>query len=280
MIFLFLSLYLLFLPLTAAPIVILVHGSFAVTAAWSRPGGDFFDALEKQAGALNHKLINFTWSSIPLESEITKAGQSLAKLIASYQVEEEIILIGHSHGGNVINAASAYLARKEEVFPIFEFDPQSGIFVTKPLPDNPLQSMSLLMTMKSINNYRISKVFLLGTPINTLKFAPDMTVIKNLVLFYSDGDFVQSVLGTFSKTLPSHPQRMNLKVELPPRNQRGVAVSHSELHDATIAHWILHIPEKFQALSVGNFKECTYGKDGLVIFQSPSFPLFQLKSNN
>jgi hypothetical protein len=260
---------------SAQPVVILVHGSFASAAAWSRPGGDFFEALEKQALTLNHKLINFCWSSMPLESEIKKAGESLAKLIASYPAQEEIILIGHSHGGNVILAASSHLT-KQEPSTVFEFDKQVGIFVPKPLEDNLMHTFSLMHTTKTITPRHISKVFLLGTPIDTTKFTPDMTVIKNLILFYSDGDRIQSVLGAFNKTLPPHPGRINLKVEIPPLDQRGMAPTHSELHDTSIAHWILYIPEKMQQLMVGNFDKCCYGKDGLVIFQSLSFPIFQL----
>ncbi len=89
--------------------VILVHGSFATFSEWCTPKGDFYKELEKSAKLFNQKLISFSWSGKPTNIEIIKGAHSLSKVILSYPENEEIILIGHSHGGNVINFASQLL---------------------------------------------------------------------------------------------------------------------------------------------------------------------------
>jgi len=90
-------------------VVILVHGSFATLSTWCKPTGLFYQELEKQAHEFNQKVISFSWSGMPHDSQIVLGAQALAKTILSYSADEEIILIGHSHGGNVINFASQLL---------------------------------------------------------------------------------------------------------------------------------------------------------------------------
>ena len=94
---------------TARAVVVIIHGSFASTTTWPQPDGDFFKELENQAQQLGQKVISFCWSGIPTDQEIIKGGKMLAQLIMSYPTGEEIIVVGHSHGGNVINVASQLL---------------------------------------------------------------------------------------------------------------------------------------------------------------------------
>jgi len=90
-------------------VVILVHGSFATLSTWCKPKGLFYQELEKQAALIHQNLIPFSWSGIPKDSEIVQGAEALVRTILSYPADEEIILIGHSHGGNVINFASHLL---------------------------------------------------------------------------------------------------------------------------------------------------------------------------
>jgi hypothetical protein len=90
-------------------VIILVHGSFAAQMSWHQPGGRFYQELEKIAQKQNQPLVSFAWSGIPTEIDIVKGAENLAKLILSYPIDEKITLIGHSHGGNVINFASQLL---------------------------------------------------------------------------------------------------------------------------------------------------------------------------
>ena len=91
-------------------IVIIVHGSFAAKSDWYKPGGNFYKELELAAKLLNQKVTYFSWSGLPTEIEIIKGAEGLAKTILNYPENEEIIVIGHSHGGNVINFASQLLS--------------------------------------------------------------------------------------------------------------------------------------------------------------------------
>lgn len=98
------------------PVVILIHGSFAVQEPWARPYGDFYQELESQAFGFGRKLVPFAWSGSPTAAEIFIAAMRLIRLVESYPADEEIILIGHSHGGNVINLASRFI-RRVDLFP-------------------------------------------------------------------------------------------------------------------------------------------------------------------
>ena len=106
-------LLLTFFSQTLCAVVILVHGTFALHANWCSPGGDFYEELEKQAREINQKIVPFLWSGALGSSAKIRAGHALSKLILSYPDNEEIILIGHSHGGNVINVASQLLNEAE-----------------------------------------------------------------------------------------------------------------------------------------------------------------------
>src|SRR5580692_7758644 len=99
----------IFTTLSLHPVVIVVHGSFGATLDWWKPGGDFFIPLEIQAKELGHQVVPFCWSGNPVESQIDGAAGVLAKLIISYPAGTCIILVGHSHGGNVINRATQLL---------------------------------------------------------------------------------------------------------------------------------------------------------------------------
>lgn len=90
-------------------VVILVHGSLAIDEEWCRPGGEFYETLEKEATTLGHKLVPFAWSGKLNLKARRQGAEALAKIILSYPQSETIILIGHSHGGNVINLASQLL---------------------------------------------------------------------------------------------------------------------------------------------------------------------------
>lgn len=90
-------------------IVILIHGSFANDSSWCKPGGDFYEVLSKKAKLLDHKVVPFTWTGKLSDRDRFQGAECLAKMILSYPEDEEVILVGHSHGGNVINLASKLL---------------------------------------------------------------------------------------------------------------------------------------------------------------------------
>ncbi|MBS1988165.1 hypothetical protein JST56_04190 [Candidatus Dependentiae bacterium] len=334
---------------TARTVVIIIHGSFATTTSWPQPDGDFFKELENQAHQLGQKVISFCWSGIPTDQEIIKGGKMLAQLIMSYPPSEEIFLVGHSHGGNVINIASQLLYKlaqeekpefKQEVNPIiieipilittpsFELlattktgsqtkdhvpyhehatyekdvipasEPGSNQFTgcrIKVRHDTGnLNDLSQSITFQSLLAQATSELklwgskfltrsnaipsiqfsYLLGTPVNMAKFWPHMEIIKNMILFYSDGDLVQPVLGIFEKTYPDHKNRVNIKVRLYNSDSKGKTPSHSDLHHPTIGRWLLCIPKVLSQLRIGNFENFNFLIDGTMHFYETKEPYY------
>jgi hypothetical protein len=93
---------------------ILVHGTFARNSTWYREGGAFFEALkiwaEKKAVGL--ELVSFKWSGALSASKRLEAAAQLVQTIASEfdnLTDIKKILIGHSHGANVIFLATQML---------------------------------------------------------------------------------------------------------------------------------------------------------------------------
>ena len=90
--------------------VIIVHGTFAKKATWAQPGGAFFEEIQNSNP--NFHVESFNWGG-GMGYDRIKAAATLAEHILTIRKnsnESRIILIGHSHGGNVINLASQLLA--------------------------------------------------------------------------------------------------------------------------------------------------------------------------
>jgi pimeloyl-ACP methyl ester carboxylesterase len=86
---------------------ILVHGTFARRARWCLPTSDFCTSLQRQLGG-SVKFDIFNWSGFNLHRARIVAGERLAariRRVASSSPGTKIVLIGHSHGGNVIRYA-------------------------------------------------------------------------------------------------------------------------------------------------------------------------------
>ncbi|MBY0352973.1 alpha/beta fold hydrolase [Candidatus Babeliales bacterium] len=247
-------------------IVILVHGSFANQETWHQPEGDFFDELEKQARTLHHKTISFCWPGMPTTATIVASGQTLAKLILSYPPTEQIIVIGHSHGGNVISIASQLLStaatntfdadfllsltpttRKHEptIFELF----------CKALPQIKKLFHLYQQQWRNISTFAIQAAYFLGTPIDAQAFMPSMNAIEYVYNFYSQGDIIQPVLGFFQRTLPTHERITNLSITI---KNTGILPSdqpsHSQLHLPIVARWLLSIPHQLKQQKIGNFE--------------------------
>ena len=93
----------------AEGIIILVHGTFASDTDWYLPDGKFLRAVEIEANKKNYKVVSFTWSGDLNNTARIRAAKHLAQLILTYPEKVKIEVVGHSHGGNVINLASALL---------------------------------------------------------------------------------------------------------------------------------------------------------------------------
>lgn len=91
-------------------VFIIIHGTWGSEAAWYTPEGDFFTSLEATAQMEKAAVIPFCWSGSNNYEARNKAAKNLSKLIESYDAHTKIILIGHSHGGNVALLASQLLS--------------------------------------------------------------------------------------------------------------------------------------------------------------------------
>ena len=138
-------------------IVIIIHGSFATNATWYRPGGDFYQVLEREAKRRGEMVIPFTWSGKITTSARLEAAEALAKIIISY-APQPVTLIGHSHGGNVIQQASQLLAQETINKPITGTD-DIPAFLSAYRRVNPL-------ARSTHKQYLIEQVYLLATPLN------------------------------------------------------------------------------------------------------------------
>ena len=311
-----LSLFFLLIMLsstTTKTVIILIHGSFAANAKWYGPSGNFYKTLEQSAKQFNQKVISFSWSGIPQNIEIIKGSEKLAQLILSYPENEEIILIGHSHGGNVINFASRLLFDpiKELManqISISELISQAYKKFSKQLrkrneekKENEQENIASLIIniiqeikkskqqknliqfqkIKNLKNkkYIINKVYLLATPVDTKRFSPEMDVIKNIYNFSSENDYIQTVAGLFKKTYPEHDRIANLFTKIEDKSKICNPPSHKGMHDPILAKWLLSIPEKLKTDKIGNFENFIYKKNGDIYFYKDKNPEYILKTN-
>ncbi|QQR49767.1 hypothetical protein IPF37_02915 [bacterium] len=226
---------------------------------------------------LNHKTIAFCWPGTPTTSTIITSGKNLAQLILSYPPTEQIIMVGHSHGGNVINIASQLL--NTATTSTFETNFLLSLTPTTRTLEPCLLSLfcTALMHIKTMleisgrqwrspKNYLIQAAYLLGTPIDCQTFMPSMNAIEHVYNFYSEGDLIQPVLGLFQRTLPAHERIANLSITLKDAARAATNnPSHSELHDTLVARWLLCIPHELKRQKVGNFESFTYDHGRIVI---------------
>lgn len=245
----------------AEGLIILVHGSFAKKSSWHQPGGDFFEALKFAANKKQHQVISFSWSGWPFKKDIDTGARALAYFIATYpQQHKEIILIGHSHGGNVILKASQHLQNITRSYP-FRCDIIRAARI------------KTLAQTRMTKHYKtpIHRAYLLGTPIDTKNFMPNTNTIKNICTFYSSKDWIQPVVGLYKRKLPQLPESSNIKTWI---NHRGA--EHSNLHHPAIASWLLSIPEELAQDNTSGFHLFKWGNDGGINFYSTKKPEFIL----
>jgi RHS repeat-associated protein len=83
-------------------IVIIIHGTWAKDADWTKPG-PFVNAVER---TFNDTSYSFTWSGENTKFARSAAALGLAWFIESLPEGEPIVIVAHSHGGNVVKAYS------------------------------------------------------------------------------------------------------------------------------------------------------------------------------
>ncbi|MDR3550658.1 MAG: hypothetical protein P4L31_04550 [Candidatus Babeliales bacterium] len=157
-------------------VFIIVHGTWGIDSLWCKPGGEFFDELERTAHKMNKRVVSYMWPGYLNHDSRQLAAHGLAKLIKSYPAHMDITIFAHSHGGNVSIVASQILASDKT------------------------------------NKHTIEALYTLGTPINHTYYAPDMNVVRRVYNFFSFADRVQPVLGVFGRMFPDHPRIANIRL--------------------------------------------------------------------
>jgi hypothetical protein len=156
-----------------APVIIVIHGTWAAHSAWYRPGGDFFDALCASAQQHGMKVVPFMWSGKNSDKERANAARSLAQLIMSY---DAVICVAHSHGVNVTMLASQYIAKKVQ------------------------------------DAYAIEAVYAFGCPVRQSDYFPATSVIRYMYNFFSFEDLVQPIGGASAREFYGFERVANIRV--------------------------------------------------------------------
>lgn len=289
----------------------LVHTGPART--WWLPQGAFFKEIERQAACFGEAVVPFGWSGNLTVEHVTNAGNALAKLILSYPRHERITIIAHSLGGNVVNKASIALFDPvekmlggisskpvrdalEKAYIALEHDHPihtSASFIC-PVPVPLYGGFDYTYTLRevpglkaAIEEYRasaackkkniIDRAIYLGTPVDELMYAPQMDVIGSLINMYSHGDRIQKVGWLFDRRYKGHEHISNIQVLVKPAGCKlPHAPSHSAIHAPYIGRWLLLFPEVMAHADVlgNNFKQFTFGKDGLILFDETLGPRY------
>jgi len=252
-------------------VVILVHGTFAQNSSWFKPRGDFYNIIFHEALKKNLVVVPFLWSGQLSHNARIEAAERLANTILSY-LDKNITLIGHSHGGNIINLSTqiiAYMSGLDLSIDISNID-EFTCFNYKALCRN--------------KKCCIDKVYLLATPVDNKNYYPNMHVVKNVYNLYSLGDNIQPIIGFYGRTYKYHKNIFNLRVIF---NKTDSMIdyydpSHYEMHNQYLAKWLLKIPndlDKMPLCSCKYIRNSSFIKkrnSGILVFDKYNKPSLYL----
>ena len=222
---LFLSLLASSAPLQA--VVIVVHGSFAHKNTWWQPGGQFHDMLAVQALAKGHTVLPFRWKSGWhggwMGQSIKKAGKQLAKVMKPYLFKEQVILIGHSNGANVLLDACKRLKK-------------AGI--------------------KQVGaSYPVTRMYALAPTISKADISAIMDVVGSVVNCFSlDDEALDKLepLGVYQRVYDGHERVYNYLVRASDNDGTIVTFKHCAMYDVRVARWLLELgpnePHQIQSI--------------------------------
>lgn len=214
-------------------VCVVVHGTWAAQETWWRPGGDFFQALYKDATYFCDDVVAFPWSGKNTIQARREAAVRLAKVIEQY---DQVTIVAHSHGATVGILASHYLARDFAIY-------------------------------QQKNRFKITKFYALGVPVDMYDGLPEMNVIEQFYNIFSFNDVVQPVFGFFERTFTAHERIANLAITINDKEP-----THSELHSPLVARDLLKIADYFFDYAVHGFEHFVYLRPGIVNFYDTDLP--------
>jgi len=246
---------------SATSTIFLLHGSLGTHSNWYQKEGTFYKKLAQKAQEQKHTVQSFSWSGSISDVGIVKASHHLLERLLQTEPSEELILIGHSNGGNVIAYATTLLAavlasdQNEATFKSLYAPFSKVINTTRNELVAYVPSSICTLINKACTDLRtqylttrpirgplvpfFKSIYLLGTPINTDRFLIDMSTVGHVYNLYSLNDTIQQMFG--SATLPPHDRVINLAVFIDEKNMLS-APTHTQLHHPFIGQWLLDLP--------------------------------------
>lgn len=247
-----------------APLVILIHGSKGKLGTWYKPGGEFYDALSKQAELHGFgQVFPFSWSgkSGPPESrfESVKAHIQAAEDLVEKIVDltkgrsRKLILVGHSNGGVISMLVSHMLynpavqgSKAPEIFKKLS-EPESKMRVL-------LECRSAIKAAVKYQQSRwkstdipfvITELFTMGTPIDTSLYTINPSVIRHVYVLFSAGDSIQRFFGR--RHYPRAQNSLNIRVSFQTRKKGIVYPWHTYFcNNNTVARYLFDLPAIIQ----------------------------------
>ncbi len=195
---------------------IIVPGTWAKNELWHQAKGEFHSSLAL-IGQGRYSVSSFSWTGDYNHQVRTESGNRLAEEIQSFSASDHVHLITHSQGTNVAILAAEQLVRF-----------------------NHGKSKS--------KQRKISTIYSFGAPVDMNRYTPNMEIIGFFYNFYSWGDYVQPLLGLYSRTYPTHSRRANIRITIDSKDPL-----HIQLHHHCVAMWLPKIHKKLAKKRVGNF---------------------------
>ncbi len=223
-------------PKHATQRIIIIPGTWALNNMWYRTGGFFYEALASIAKQRGYEIGWFTWSGVLGHSAAINAGKKLYHILEKDQCDS-FHIIAHSRGSHVGVIASQELAKHN-------------------------------------SQKRIKTFYMLGTPIDSSRYMPDMNMIGHVYNLFSFADIVQPVLGLYKRTFPQHDRIVNIRTILNYNEP-----DHYHLHDPVIGQALLSIHEEFAAQKIGNFNQFNFNNPAIIHFFTNQDPAYHTDFN-
>ncbi|MBM3894631.1 hypothetical protein FJ366_03505 [Candidatus Dependentiae bacterium] len=295
-------------------VIIVVHGTFASNETWYRSNGDFVRAIRDSMAFLpdddsckNASIVSFRWSGNNSGAARLEAAKELLSLILSYPPFEPIVLILHSHAGNVGALVTNLL-----VNPLVAQDRSFGIDNVASLNKyiarcsiacaDPLISIDeIVLTLNEarervachhmqasaacrsgdllFEQRKIKRIYFLATPVDVSTYSCDMSVVENCYAFYSTEDMIQRVGGFYDRKFPQSDRLLNIHVKRYAQSGRIIGLGHSELRSPLIGFWLLLFPRQLEG--AGGIKSEDYychEKINALLFEDCIPPFIPLES--
>jgi hypothetical protein len=290
-------LVILFISAHIKPVVIFVNGTLSDNSLSYSGDKPFLPALRASVQSLGKDFYYLSWSGVNTKARLIHGAKKLASKILSYPEAEEIIVIGHDHGANVITMASNLLkdgkptgssiADQAYDYPLNQptetaTNPKGRLAnrCKNPYTETYTQyintflayDIDIIDTLRDAKGYTktylIDQAYLINPIIYETDFKPNMEVINNLYSFYSLSNTIYQTLINLTTTKFTKVNRLvNFKMT---ENSKNMI-----LDEPLFATWLLKIPIYLHDHNIGNFENYISTSNGLINFVNSS-PIYNM----